>query len=105
MQMIWHQAVGGAERVLAGSGVEHEFAERGVKGRREPAARTFLQGVRPEDDGVSLVTMFFQSRKFSFARRSHRGNEVDFFGLDGFFDALVIQNAPGEVKPLVAATV
>ena len=42
--------------------------------------------------------MFFQARKFSFARRSHRGDEVDFFGWEGFFDALVIQNESGEVK-------
>lgn len=38
MQMIGHEAVGGAEKVFARGGVEHEFTERGVKILGEPAA-------------------------------------------------------------------
>jgi hypothetical protein len=95
MQMIGHEAVGGAEKVFARGGVVHEFAERGVKSGRQPAAGAFLQRVSPENDGVALVTMFFESRKIPFGSRghalviqvaqggvksgcSHRGNEVDF---------------------------
>ena len=71
MQMIGHETVGGAEKLFARGGVEHEFAKRGLERRREPAARPFFQRVRPADHGVALVMMPTQSRKLTFVRRDH----------------------------------
>ena len=76
VQMIRHEAVGGAEEMFPRGDVEHEFTKRGVKGGREPAPGAFFERVRPEDDGVSLVTMPFEPGQFSFLARRVHGERV-----------------------------
>src|SRR5437667_3916651 len=54
VQMIGHETVGGTEKPFARGGMEHQLAKRGLERRREPAARSFFQRVRPEDHGAVL---------------------------------------------------
>lgn len=63
VNVIGHQAVGGAEQSLARGGVEHHLAEAGVKPVVEPAGGAVGDGEGPENDCVALVELASQSRK------------------------------------------
>jgi hypothetical protein len=52
-------------------GMHHEVAERGVESRREPAASTLFQRVRPKNDGMTLVVVPFEPGKIALAAESH----------------------------------
>ena len=87
MQMIQHQTVGGANEIFTGGCMDHEFAESGMEVGREPTSSALLESIRPEDNCVSLVKMFLQSRQVSFFWRRHRR-----------FDAVRLVKCQGLIK-------
>ena len=73
MKMVGHQAVGWTEKLFACGGVEHQLPELEMKCRRQPSASPFLKRIRPEHNGVALISMPLQTWEFAFARWSHFG--------------------------------
>ena len=63
MQMIRHKAIRRAEQPLACGGVQHQFAERGVKPFVQPALSPVRDSKRPVDHGVALKVFARKARK------------------------------------------
>ena len=60
MNVVGHQAIGGAEKFLARSGVKHDFAEVSVKGFVQPACTPHVDGHGPVNDGIGLIIFAWQ---------------------------------------------
>jgi len=71
MQMVWHQATGRAEKLLANSGMEHKLTERGMKIYCKPSERSLLKRVCPENHRVPLIMMFLEPWKVPFFQWRH----------------------------------
>jgi hypothetical protein len=67
MDMIRHEAVNRAEQPFASRGVEHHFAEAGMKTVGEPSLPAKRNGQAPVDGGVSLVIFARQTRQIKAA--------------------------------------
>ena len=80
MDVIGHQAIGGAEDVLARCGVEHQFAEPLVEGFRQPSRRPFFEGKSPVNERRALVAFSLQARQMALmgagVSRSRRRKEA-----------------------------
>ena len=58
---------GAAEQSLARGGVQHQFAERGVKPLVQPTAPAMRNGKRPVDHRVALIILAREARKIESA--------------------------------------
>jgi hypothetical protein len=67
MEMIGHEAVGGAEESLAGRGVQHDFAEARVERIVEPAGAAQGNGESLMHDGIALIILARKTREIKAA--------------------------------------
>src|SRR6266550_3411733 len=77
--MIGHEAIGRTEQALAGGGVQHQFAKRGVESLVEPALAAVRDRKRPMHDSVALVVLARKARKIEGAmqvRFDHGDGEI-----------------------------
>jgi hypothetical protein len=89
VNMIRHQAIGGAEHSLARNGVQHQFSKCLVKRFVQPALASSRHRQRPVNDCISLIILSRQARemkppfsplsrksiRFTFSKIRHCGRE------------------------------